>query len=301
MSALRILVSLITQNNDYQMEQSTSAQGMAQRLGVQVEVVFADGDAINQSTQVLKAIQAEPELRPNAIVIEPAGGTGLPQVARAAVSSGISWVLLNREADYMRELRVSSKVPVFGVTHDQVEVGRIQGRQCAAFLPCGGSILYIQGPSETSVARERLLGFQEVIPRNIHLTTLKGQWTEESGIRAVSSWLALTTSRKAKLDVVVAQNDSMAIGARKAFQEKLTEVESEAWLNIPYLGIDGVPKTGQAWVRSGLLAATVVTPASAGPGIQALVTALRGGSQPPERCITDCTSLPPLESLHPRK
>ena len=34
-------------------------------------------------------IQVEPLLRPTAVIFEPVGGTGLPQVARAAVSAGI--------------------------------------------------------------------------------------------------------------------------------------------------------------------------------------------------------------------
>jgi hypothetical protein len=104
---------------------------------------------------------------------------------------------------------------------------------------------------------ERFLGFHEIKPANIHVTVLKGQWTEESAQKAVRSWLKLSTSQKATVDVVVSQNDSMAIGARKAFQELSTEYERDRWLSLPYLGIDGVPKTGQSWVRSGLLKATI--------------------------------------------
>jgi ribose transport system substrate-binding protein len=297
MQKLRVMVSLITENNDYQIEQSGSAQSVAQQLGVETKIVFADGDAVTQSTQILKAIHGDSELRPHAVVVEPAGGTALPQVARAAVDAGVLWVVLNRDAAYLSELRQKSKVAVFGVTSDQVEIGRIQAGQCAAMLPCGGSILYIQGPSEASVSKERFQGLQEVKPANIHLTTLKGQWTEESSARAVRSWLALSTSRKAKIDLVVSQNDLMAMGVRKAFQEVTSEVERDAWLNIPYLGIDGVPKTGQAWVRSGLLAATVVVPPSAGPAIQLLVDGIKTGKMPPERVVMEATSYPSLESL----
>jgi len=297
MQKLRVMVSLITENNDYQIEQSSSAQSVAHQLGVETKIVFADGDAVTQSTQILKAIHGDPELRPHAVVAEPAGGTALPQVARAAVGAGVIWVVLNRDAAYISELRQKSKVAVFGVTSDQVEIGRIQGRQCAAMLPCGGSILYVQGPSEASVSKERFQGFQEVKPPNIHLAILKGQWTEESSARVARSWLALSTSRKMKIDLVVSQNDLMAMGVRKAFQETISEMERDAWIDIPYLGIDGVPKTGQAWVRTGLLAATVVVPPSAGPAIQLLVDAIKTGKVPPERVVMQSTSYPPLESL----
>src|SRR5271166_3818958 len=189
----KFLVSLTTNQNDYQLEQAQSAEQAARKFGVDIEVAFAENDAINQSTQILKAIQTAPEDRPDAIVFEPVGGTALPQVARAAVSAGIGWAVLNRDANYVSELRQTSKAPVFTVSSDHVEIGRIQGRQCAALLPTGGSVLYIQGPSENSAAKDRTLGMQEVKPGNIHLIMIKGQWTEESSQRAVRSWLKLTT------------------------------------------------------------------------------------------------------------
>jgi ribose transport system substrate-binding protein len=300
MRKLKFLVSLTTSDNDYQIEQALSAEQAAKKLGAQLSIVYADNDAINQSTQILKAIQAAPDDRPDAIIFEPVGGTALPQVARAATSSGIGWAVLNRDATYIRELRQSSKAPIFGVTSDHVEIGRIQGRQCAALLPRGGSVLYIQGPSENSAAKERTLGMQEIKPANILLTMLKAQWTEETAQRAVRSWLKLSTSQKAAIDLVAAQDDSMAIGARKAFQD-LPELEKERWLSLPYLGCDGLPKTGQAWVRSGLLTATIYIPPNTGQAIDMLVDALQHGKSLPERALTVAVSIPPLESLRPKK
>ena len=299
MPKMKILVSLITNNNDYQLEQAQDAERTAQKLDVDVQILFADNDAVNQSTQILKAVQAPAEDRPAAIVMEPAGGTGLPQVARAALNSGIAWVVLNRDANYIAELRQSSKVPIFGVSCDQFEVGRIQGRQCLALMPRGGSVLYIQGPSEASASKERFLGFQEIKPANVHMIVLKGQWTEESAQKAVRSWLKLSTSLKSTIDLIVSQNDSMAIGARKAFQELPTEYERERWLSLPYLGIDGVPKTGQSWVRSGLLKATICCPPSTGTAMEMLVDAIQRKKILPERAFTVATSIPSLESLRP--
>lgn len=301
MRKLKILVSLTTNDNDYQIEQARAAEASSKKCNVDLQILYADNDAINQSTQILKAIQAAPEERPQAIVFEPVGGTALPQVARAAVTAGIGWAVLNRDANYIPELRATGKAAVFGLTSDHVEIGRIQGRQCAALLPRGGSVLYIQGPSENSAAKERTLGMQEAKPANIHLTMLKGQWTEESAQRAVRSWLKLTTSQKANIDLIAAQDDSMAVGARKAFQELPSEIERERWLDLPFLGCDGLPNTGQAWVRSGLLTATIYIPPNTGQGIEMLVDALQNGRMPPERAITSAVSVPPIEALRPRK
>jgi ribose transport system substrate-binding protein len=208
--------------------------------------------------------------------------------------------VLNRDANYIAELRRVSSAPFFGVTSDHLEIGRIQGRQFAALLPHGGAILYIQGPAENSAAKERALGMQETKPSNIHVTVLRAQWTEESSQRAVRSWLKLSTSQRAAIDLIGAQDDSMAIGARKAFEELPNESERERWLNLPFTGCDGLPKTGEAWVRTGLLAATVFVPPNTGQAIAMLVDAIQNGKKPSERALTVPVSIPALDQLKSR-
>lgn len=300
MKRLRFLISLTTNDNDYQIEQAKSAEETARRLGVDAQILYSDNDSITQSTQLLNAIQAAPELRPDAIVFEPVGATALPQVARAAATANVGWVVLNREANYIAELRRLSKAPIFCVSNDHVEIGRIQGRQFAALLPKGGSVLYVQGPSENSAAKERTQGMLATKPVNIQVTTLKGQWTEESATRAVRSWLLLSTSKKAVIDLIAAQDDSMAVGARKAFQELNNAMERDRWLKLPFTGCDGLPRTGQSWVRSGLLAATVFAPPNTGQAMEMLHQALSQGQEQPELALTAPASVPPLAELKPR-
>jgi ribose transport system substrate-binding protein len=299
MAKVRILVSLTTNDNDYQIEQAQSAEQAASKLGVSADIIYANNDAINQSTQILRAIQASPEDRPNAIVFEPVGGTALPQVARAAAAVDIGWAVLNRDANYIEDLRKDSNAAIFAISSDHVEIGRIQGRQFAALLPRGGTVLYIQGPSENSAAKERTMGMQETKPANIQIIALRGQWTEESSQRALRSWLKLTTSQKATLDLIGAQDDSMAIGARKAFEELSNEADRERFLKLPFTGCDGLPKTGQAWVRSGLLAATVFVPPNAGQAVEMFVQAIQQRKRPPERVLTVPTSIPQLSAIKP--
>src|SRR3954451_12354996 len=128
------------------MEQATAAEEAAQRFGAELQILDAENDAIVQSQQLLKIIQSNTEPRPDGIIFEPVGGTAMPQVARAAAAAGIGWVILNREVDYLVDLRRNFKVPLFTLTSDHEEIGRIQGRQIAALLPQAGSVLLIQGP-----------------------------------------------------------------------------------------------------------------------------------------------------------
>src|SRR6202021_1045562 len=256
MTKLSFLLSLPTDDNDYQQEQAVAANEAAQRLGVALQIVHADNDAIKQSDQILQAVQSNEGKRPNSVLFEPLGSTSLPQAARAAAARGIGWVVLNRNAEYIPELRRAGRAPVFSVSSDHVGIRRIQGLQFATLLPQGGSVLYIQGPSENSAAKERTWGMQDTKPDNIKINMLKGQWTEESAYKAVSSWMRLSTSGKQFLDLVGAQDDSMAIGARKAMQESSDEALRGKWLGVPFTGCDGLIATGQQYVRNGLLGAT---------------------------------------------
>jgi len=292
-----IVVSLLTQDNDYQVEQAAAAEEVARTLGVAVQILYADNDSIQQSQQILKFVQCAPEQRPHGIILEPVGGTGLPQVAKAAVDAGIAWVVLNREVGYVRQLRQSCSAPVFSLAADNQEVGRIQAQQFHKLLPNGGSVLYIQGPSETDAAKLRMAGMLEAKPVNVQVKTIKAQWTEASAYKAITSWLQLSTSQHAQIDMVAAQNDAMAAGAKKAFQEFSGRDMQNHWSGLRFLGVDGVPKTGQAWVREGLLTATIVTPPLAGRAIEILMEALRRGKFPPEVTLMEPRSYPPVEAL----
>ena len=257
MKKLKFLVSLTTNDNDYQIEQAADAEAAAKRLGADVQIIYADNDSITQSQQILNVIQSRSESLPDGIVFEPVGGTALPQVARAAASAGIGWVVLNRHVEYIAEIRKTSKVPVFGVSSDHEEIGRIQGHQFAALLPKGGSVLYVQGPAESLAAKQRTSGMYETKPADVQVKVMRAQWTEDSSYRAVSSWLRLSTSHQNRIDLIAAQDDGMALGARKAFQELPDPVARQRWLSLPFIGCDGLPKTGQAWVKRGLLTATI--------------------------------------------
>lgn len=299
MSKRRILLSLMTEENDYQLEQAVSARRAAEALSVDLQVLFATNDTITQSTQILRAIQGDASQRPDGIILEPVGGTALPQVARAACSAGIGWGVLNNLPEYLSEVHKTARSPVFSVSTDQQEIGKIQARQFAALLPRGGSVLYIQGPSEHFAAKQRTAGMQSVLPPNIKVSGLRANWTEEGAARSVSSWLNLTAANRLRVDLIAAQNDVMALAARKMFQTIGDTTERERWTKLPYVGSDGLVKTGQAWVREGLLVATVVMPLSAGHAVKLMWDSLEMPMRAPERNWLQPESFPPLAQLQP--
>jgi ABC-type sugar transport system substrate-binding protein len=293
MTYQNVVVALTNRENDYQAEQSASAADVAARLGVKLNVIYADDNAVNQCQQLVKIIQ-DKDQRPDAILVEPVG-TPMYQVAKAAVAAGIAWGILNREADYIPELRRAAPVAVFAVSPDQEEVGRIQGKQLAA-LATEGNILYIEGPSTSSAANLRTQGMLSTKPQKVEMKVLKSDWSERGALQVVKSWLSLSTSSQLKIQAVVCQNDAMAMGAREAFAN-LPEAARQQWLNTPFMGCDGVTKTGQEWVRSGHLRTTVVIPPMAGLALEMLVKAASTGSLPAERTLCAPRSFPSLAEI----
>lgn len=297
MSKLDFVLSLMMKENDYQNGQALAAQEAALRLGVNLKVLYAGGDAIGQSQQLLDIIQSSTAAsRPDAILCQPVG-TALLQVATEATSRGIGWALLNRDADYIRDLRRTSSAPVFSVVLDQDEIGRIQGRQLQALLPSGGLALLVLGPTGNPVVQQRLASLQSTKPANVQVRTLTADWTETGGYKAVCRWLELSTSRATPVSLVAAQNDNMAMGARKAFEEKLVGRDRERWARLPYMGCDGCPSAGQEWIRRGLLRASIIMPPTAGLAVEMLVQAIQTKWELPERKQLEPTSYPAIKKL----
>ena len=293
MEKLNVVVALTTRENDYQAEQAVAVTDMAARLGATIQIIYADNDAVNQTQQLIKIIQ-DPAQHPTAILVEPVG-TGMPQVAKAAVAAGIGWGIINSDPDYISELRRGGEVPVFSVSTDQSEVGRIQGQQLGVLVP-EGNVLYIEGPFNSTATQQRTKGMLSTKPAAVVLKTLKGDWTERSAHNAAKSWMSLGSSRDLQILGVICQNDAMAMGARKAVVD-LTEKDRERWLSIPFTGCDGVTKTGQDWVRRGLLKATIITAPAAGTALELLAKAVNSGSMPPDRTLIPPKSFPPIAEL----
>lgn len=296
MKRLSFLVSLTNDDNDYQQEQAAAAEKAARRLGVDVKIIHANNDALAQSQQLLHHVQDASVAKPDAIMFEPAGGTAFPQVARAAAAAGIGWVVLNHEVDYVLDLRRQYKVPVFAISSDHQGVGKIQAQQFTALLPNGGTVLYIEGPANSAAAKERTAGMMRVKPANIQIKSMRANWTEESSYRTVSSWLRLRTSMESHIDLVGAQDDSMAMGARKAFGE-IAGADRDRWMKVPITGCDGMPKTGQAWVKNHMLAATIFIRPNTDLAIEMLVEAFKSGAALPDNKLTQPESVPSLAEL----
>jgi len=292
----RVLVALLNAEQEFQQLQAKDARETGTRLGLDADVVFADGHAVVQIQQLFKPIHAPEGERPAAILVEAATAEGLERVARNAVKAGIGWMLINARVSYVDELRAAHpELPIAMVGSDQLEVGRLQGRQCRALVPGGGNVLCLQGPADSAATQGRFAGLKEALGAGFEVRALNGDWTESSGAKAIGSWLRLKTAEAFRPDVVACQNDSMAAGARKALREQRRE-----WGDLPFLGCDGLPEGGRRMVAEGLLAATIVTPSNTGPALEAVARWLRTKELPPPDIKLSPSSHPPVPQIRPR-
>ena len=123
---IRIVVSLTTNDNDYQIEQAQSAEQAASATWCyRRDYLCRQRRHQSEHSDSEGRASSPPNIRPDAIVFEPVGGTALPQVARAAATAGIGWAVLNRDATYIDELRKTIERADVRVSSDHVEIGRI--------------------------------------------------------------------------------------------------------------------------------------------------------------------------------
>jgi len=290
-----ISVLLLTDRQDFQRAQEQSARDAGGREGLNIEVAFADNSPFVQIQQVLGYVSRPAEVRPTAIAIESAGSpAAFARVARKALSAGVGWVELSAGPSMVESLCDEFPGSLVGsVTVDEDAIGHLQASQCRALLPEGGALLYVEGPGVNAIVTARRRALEEGLEgTSITIAkTLAADWTEEGARVATSSWLRKPSARRCNPALVCSQNDAMAIGVRKSATDQLAP-----WALVPSLGCDGLPEAGQRYLKEGVLAATILKPTTAGPGVEWLARAMRGEA-PPHHLVLHPSPLPPLEQL----
>ena len=164
------------------------------------------------------------------------------------------------------ERKTNSKKYTASVSADNYEMGNILADHIARKLNGTGNIIEVKGLEGSSPSIDRHNGFQDGIAKHpgIHVIgTAQGDWTEQSAYFSVKNMLAgMSPSAIDGIDYVFAQNDRMAMGARKAFIE-YQKSNPTARQQLPlFSGIDGLsgPDGGIRLVCDSILDATYIYP-----------------------------------------
>ena len=209
-----------------------------------------------------------------------------PAIDRA-YDKGIPVIVFERKTN-------SQKFTAF-ISADNYEMGRVMGEYIAGQLDGKGRVIEIMGLKGSSPAIERHNGFTDALkdyPDIEVVATLQGDWTEESAYKAISNWQSAVSQKP--IDFVFAQNDRMAMGARKALQES-QQLKANGQMPL-FCGIDGLPGEdgGIRLVRDSILDATYIYPTHGDRIIQLAVNILEG--KPYEKDTRLMSALVPREN-----
>jgi inositol transport system substrate-binding protein len=215
-------------------------------------------------------------------------------VARATLEAGVGWVLVSDSSRYLDVLRreFPDRLVAWACVNNE-EIGNLQAEMALRFLPGGGKVLVLEGPTATSTTIQRRRGLENRLrgSRVQPSKTVSADWKCAGAERATETWLRLVGNAAVRPDLVISQNDEMAEGALQALHANRPD-----WGKLRAIGCDGLPGSGQRLVREGVLAATIVTPPATGAGVDLVVKSMRGEQVPPGLSIR-VRPYPALEEL----
>ncbi|HEX7500552.1 MAG TPA: substrate-binding domain-containing protein, partial [Polyangia bacterium] len=160
---------LRSNDNDYQQRLKEVGLREAKRQGFDIVLESAQNDPNRQVEQIRAAIANAPTTKLTAILVSSVRDDVLPDVVREAAEAGLDWALLNEGTfiDAIHDQYPSRAI--FVVSPDQLEIGRIHGRQVRALVGSTGKVLCVTGPLTTVMARQRLDGLKEILAGDFSL------------------------------------------------------------------------------------------------------------------------------------
>ena len=274
------------------------AEAACRKADLALEVYFTGDNLGSQVSQIRAALDSPEPAR--AFVVLATRDRGLARCVHAAARVGTSWIYMNRAEDDLSAIRQEFPgVAIATVTADEMETGRIQGRQFRALVRPGGLVLYVQGGTRSAVARDRSAGMLEAVAgAPFEVSLLEGGWDPLAARDAVRRWLGIVAPGNIRIDLVGCQNDPMALAALEALHDAAEALGRPDLARIPVTGCDGAPAVGQRLVREGTLAATVVLPNWGGTAVQAVARFLSHGEKPAPMTLLKPTSFPAERDLH---
>lgn len=211
-----------------------------------VELIFASAqDNSERQTQQIDSLVASGI---DLLIVAPNQLQNVSPAIDRAYDQGIPVIVFERKTD-------SQKYTAF-MGADNYEMGRQMGEYIATCMEGKGRIMEILGLKGSSPAEDRHKGFREAIdgyPQIEVTTELQGDWTEETAYEQVRQYKGDLT----QIDMVFGHNDRTAIGARRAFIERIGDG------HLPlFCGIDGLAgaNCGIQQVRDSLLEASYIYP-----------------------------------------
>jgi len=228
------------------------------------ELVFKDAqnDTLKQRSQIEEFVNAGVDL----IIVSPKEAAPLTPPIATAYKKGIPVIVLDRKI-------LGQDYTTF-IGADNRKIGQSAGKWIAKRLGGKGKIVELKGLMTSTPGQDRNRGFREGIKGSGVEVVFDAdmKWLEPEARKEMESALAV----QPKIDLVYAHNDP---GAHGAF---LAAKAAGKQQNMIFVGIDGLPQEGQAYVKQGVLEASFEYPTGGSEAIEAASQLLAGKSVPKE-------------------
>jgi ABC-type sugar transport system substrate-binding protein len=276
----------------YQALQEQAALEKGTQGGLDVQVAWASAFDQYKTLRLRVGESARP---PDAVVTEPASQAAIELILKL-LKGRTGLVLLNAWDPAVERYLADwgGGLPVGTISTPHSRIGELQGRQLSAAVPPSGRVLVVTGPANSPASSERLAGLRETLRPDLSVhETHAGDWTEGEGGAAFGSWYRVFRSRRDRVHAIAGQSDELAVGAHHAACAVAERDHAEAFRKAKLFGVDGCPDYGRALVDSGVLHATVRTPANTGLAITLLQRYWNEGRPLPAQSFTDIAPYPP--------
>lgn len=220
----------------------------------ELKVIFKDAqnDTLKQQAQMEEFISAGVDL----IIISPKEAAPLTPVVAQAYKQRIPVIVLDR--------RVLGEDYTCFIGADNKKIGKAAGKWIADKLGGKGKVVELKGLMTSTPGQDRHTGFQKGIDGTEIEVIFEAdmKWLEPNARKEMESALA----RFETIDMVYAHNDPGAHGAYLAAKAASREKD------MLFVGIDGLPQEGQAYVKQNILSASFEYPTG---GKEAIETAMK--------------------------
>jgi ABC-type sugar transport system substrate-binding protein len=221
--------------------------------GVSLTIYNANRRAKNQIRDIENMIEQNVDV----IIVAPYESDSIVPVLEKANTLGIPVIIVDRK------VKTSNYTAFIGA--DNIEVGKIAGKQIVSLSKGKANIIEIRGESITSPGTERSLGFKKIIDQYPNIKSSSVDYDDFNSPN--SKYLKLLTSNP-NIDYVFSFNDIIAY--------KAWEITKKRFPNnrIKFIGVDGLngPNGGLQLVKDGVLSGTVLYPTG---GSEAIKVALK--------------------------
>ncbi|MGL6226962.1 MAG: substrate-binding domain-containing protein [Thermoguttaceae bacterium] len=227
-----------------------------------LKVIFQDAqnDSLKQRSHIEEFVNSKVDL----ILISPKEAAPLTEPVAKAFEKGIPVIVLDRAV-------LGEKYTTF-VGADNRRIGQQAGKWIAQKLNGSGNVVELKGLMTSTPGQDRNQGFREGIQGSDIKVVFEAdmKWLEPDARKEMDSALA----QLEKIDLVYAHNDPGAHGAYLAAKAANREK------NILFVGIDALPSEGVAYVKQGILDATLSYPTGGQEAVQTALKILNGETVP---------------------